>query len=83
MPFQLGALSAGGQADLEDGALAPLRDAEPFGIVQCLLATVGVALERQQSAVRAVTYDVPDLDPSPLALYVSLSGLRALGPAQQ
>ncbi|XP_036309606.1 gasdermin-E [Pipistrellus kuhlii] len=79
----LGALSAGGRADLQDGALAPLRDAERLGTVRRLLAMVGVDLERQQSAARAVTYDVPDLALSPLALYVSLSGLRALGPAQQ
>lgn len=75
------ALSAGGKSDLEDTALAPLRDTERFGIVQRLLATVDINLERQQSAVRAVTYEVHNL--SPLALYVSLTGLRALGRAHE
>ncbi|KAF6085926.1 gasdermin E [Phyllostomus discolor] len=77
----LQALSAGGDPDLDDTALAPLRDAERFGIAQCLLATAGVALERRQSSVKAVTGQVPNI--SPLVLYVSLSGLHALGRAHQ
>lgn len=75
------ALSTGGESDLEDVALAPLRDTERFGIVRRLLATADIDLERRQSAVRAVTCKVPNL--SPLVLYVSLNGLRALGPAHQ
>lgn len=81
VPFQLCALSAGGESDLEDVALAPLRDTERFGIVRRLLATADINLERHQSAVRAVTCKVPNL--SPLVLYVSLNALRALGPAHQ
>ncbi|XP_059568562.1 gasdermin-E isoform X2 [Myotis daubentonii] len=77
----LSALSAGGESDLEDIALAPLRETERFGIVRRLLATADINLERRQSAVRAVTCKVPNL--SPLVLYVSLNGLRALGPAHQ
>ena len=81
MPFQLRALSAGGEPDLEDTALAPLRDTERFGIVQRLLATASLDLERRQSSVKAVTCQVPNV--SPLVLYVSLSGLHALGRAHQ
>ncbi|XP_024418892.2 gasdermin-E [Desmodus rotundus] len=77
----LRALSAGGEPDLEDTALAPLRDTERFGIVQRLLATASVDLERRQSSVKAVTCQVPNI--SPLVLYVSLSGLHALGRAHQ
>ncbi|XP_054420472.1 gasdermin-E [Pteronotus mesoamericanus] len=77
----LRALSAAGESDLEETALAPLRDAERFGIAQRLLATANVTLERQQSSVKAVTCQVPNI--SPLVLYISLSGLHALGRAQQ
>lgn len=77
----LWALSAGGEPDLEDTALAPLRDMEKFGIVQRLLATADINLERRQSAIRAVTGSAPNL--SPLVLYVSLHGLHALGRAHQ
>ncbi|XP_016072537.1 PREDICTED: non-syndromic hearing impairment protein 5 isoform X1 [Miniopterus natalensis] len=77
----LRALSVDGESDLEDTALAPLRDTERFAIVQRLLATAGINLERRQSSVRAVTCRVPNV--FPLVLYVSLHGLRALGRAQQ
>lgn len=80
MPFQLRALSADGGADLEDAALAPLRDAGRFGIVQRLLATADLQLESRQSCVRAATRRVANA--SPLVLYVSLLGLRALGAAR-
>lgn len=80
VPLQLWALSAGGEPDLEDTALAPLRDTEKFGIVQRLLATADINLERRQSAIRAVTGSAPNL--SPLVLYVSLYGLCALGRAR-
>lgn len=75
MPFQLRALSPDGASELEDAALAPLRDAGRFGIVQRLLATADIQLERRQSSVRAVTRRVPNA--SPLVLYISLLGLRA------
>ncbi|KAM7121142.1 gasdermin-E isoform 1-T2 [Molossus nigricans] len=77
----LRALSADGESDLEDSALAPLRDAERFGIVRLLLATADIQLERRQSSVRAVTCRVPNV--FPLVLYISLHGLRALGRARQ
>ncbi|XP_053519590.1 gasdermin-E isoform X2 [Artibeus jamaicensis] len=77
----LHALSTGGDPDLGDTALAPLRDTEQFGIVQRLLATANVTLERRQSSVKAVTCQVPNI--SPLILYISLSGLHALGRARQ
>lgn len=81
MPFQLRALSADGESDLEDAALAPLRDTERFEIVQRLLAAADIRLERRQSSVKAVTYPVPDI--SQLVLYVSLNGLWALGRMHQ
>lgn len=81
MPFQLRALSADGESDLEDAALAPLRDTERFEIVQRLLAAADIRLERRQSSVKAVTYPVPDV--SQLVLYVSLNGLWALGRMHQ
>ncbi|XP_036897177.1 gasdermin-E [Sturnira hondurensis] len=77
----LRALSAGGDPDLGETALAPLRDTERFGIAQRLLATANVNLERRQSSVKAVTCQVPNI--SPLVLYISLSGLHALGRAHQ
>ncbi|EPQ11476.1 Non-syndromic hearing impairment protein 5 like protein [Myotis brandtii] len=73
---KLCALSAGGESDLEDVALAPLRDTERFGIVRRLLATADINLERRQSAVRAVTCKVPNL--SPLVLYPSINSLGCL-----
>lgn len=81
MPFQLRALSADGESDLEDAALAPLRDTERFEIVQRLLAAADIRLERRQSSVKAVTYPVPDV--SQLVLYVSLNGLWALARMHQ
>lgn len=81
MPFQLRALSADGESDLEDAALAPLRDTERFEIVQRLLAAADIRLERRQSSVTAVTYPVPDV--SQLVLYVSLNGLWALARMHQ
>lgn len=80
MPFQLRALSADGESDLEDAALAPLRDAESFGVVRHLLATADIHLERRRSSVKAVTCRVPNV--FPLVLYISLHGLRALGRAR-
>lgn len=81
VPFQLHALSVDGESDLEDAALAPLRDADRFGIVQRLLATADIRLERRQSSVKAVTCKAPNV--SPLVLYISLNGLCALGRARQ
>lgn len=72
-------LSVDGESDLEDAALAPLRDAERFGVVQSLLAAADVNLERRQSSVKAGTCKVPNV--SPLVLYISLNGLCALGRA--
>ncbi|XP_036086307.1 gasdermin-E isoform X2 [Rousettus aegyptiacus] len=77
----LRALSADGESDLEDAALAPLRDTERFEIVQRLLAAADIRLERRQSSVKAVTYPVPDV--SQLVLYVSLNGLWALARMHQ
>lgn len=74
-------LSADGESDLEDAALAPLRNPERFGLVQRLLAAADIDLERQQSSVKAVTCKVPSV--FPLVLYISLSGLCALGRAHQ
>lgn len=74
-------LSADGESDLEDAALAPLRDTERFEIVQRLLAAADINLERQQSSVKAVTCQVPNV--SPLVLYISLNGLWALGRMHQ
>lgn len=81
MPFQLRVLSADGESDLEDAALAPLRDTERFEIVQRLLAAADIHLQRWQSSVKAVTYQVPNV--SQLVLYVSLNGLWALGRMRQ
>lgn len=81
VPFQLRVLSVDGESDLEDAALAPLRDTERFGVVQSLLATADVNLERQQSSVKAGTCKVPNV--FPLVLYISLNGLCALGRACQ
>lgn len=81
VPFQLRVLSVDGESDLEDAALAPLRDAERFGVVQSLLAAADVNLERRQSSVKAGTCKVPNV--SPLVLYISLNGLCALGRAHQ
>ncbi|KAK1334829.1 hypothetical protein QTO34_004399 [Cnephaeus nilssonii] len=55
------ALSAGGKSDLEDTALAPLRDTERFGIVQRLLATVDINLEHNSrlsglSPTKSITF---------------------------
>lgn len=74
-------LSADGESDLEDAALAPLRDPERFELAQRLLAAADIDLERQQSSVKAVTCKVPSV--FPLVLYISLSGLCALGRAHQ
>lgn len=81
MPFQLRVLSADGECDLEDAALAPLRDTERFGVVQRLLATADINVERRQASVKAVTCKVPNV--FPLILYISLNGLCALGKAHQ
>ncbi|KAM4874208.1 gasdermin-E isoform 1-T2 [Thomomys bottae] len=73
----LHALSDDEICDLEDPALAPLKDTERFGIVQRLFALVDINLERMQSSVKAV---IPkDSEVLPLILCISLSGLRALG----
>lgn len=74
-------LSVDGESDLEDAALAPLRDAERFGLVQSLLAAADVNLERRQSSVKAGTCKGPNV--FPLVLYISLNGLCALGRAHQ
>ncbi|NP_001075358.1 gasdermin-E isoform X1 [Equus caballus] len=74
----LHAMSHDGVCDLEDPALAPLKDTERFGVAQRLFASADINLERVQSSVKAVT---PLKDPSvlPLILYISLKGLCALG----
>ncbi|XP_066210345.1 gasdermin-E isoform X1 [Saccopteryx leptura] len=77
----LRALSVDGESDLEDPALAPLRDTERFGLAQRLLATADISLESRQSSVTAVTCPGPNT--VPLVLYVSLHGLCALGRAHQ
>ncbi|XP_008591692.1 PREDICTED: non-syndromic hearing impairment protein 5 [Galeopterus variegatus] len=70
-------LSDEGVADLEDPTLAPLKDTEKFGIVQCLFASADISLERVQSSVRAVILKDPNV--FPLILYITLNGLYALG----
>ncbi|XP_004418969.1 PREDICTED: non-syndromic hearing impairment protein 5 [Ceratotherium simum simum] len=75
----LRALSEDGVSDLEDPALAPLKDTERFGIVQRLFASADINVERQQSSVKAVTPKDPNV--FPLILYISLNGLCALGGA--
>lgn len=74
-------LSADGESDLEDAALAPLRDTERFEIAQRLLAAADIRLGRRQSSVTAVTCPVPNV--SQLVLYISLNGLWALGRRHQ
>ncbi|XP_012576204.1 PREDICTED: non-syndromic hearing impairment protein 5 [Condylura cristata] len=74
--YLLHALSDDGEADLEDPALAPLKDTERFGITQRLFASADMSLERLQSSVKAAVQKDPHL--SPLMLYISLSGLCAL-----
>ncbi|XP_044802673.2 gasdermin-E isoform X3 [Bubalus bubalis] len=76
----LRALSHDGVSDLEDPALAPLKDREKFGIVQRLFAATDINLERMQSSVKAASREDPNV--LPLILYISLSGLCALGRAQ-
>lgn len=74
--YLLDALSDDGVANAEDPALAPLRDAEKFGIVQRLFASADVSLERLQSSVKATVRKDPHI--FPLILYISLNGLRVL-----
>lgn len=74
--YLLDALSDDGVANAEDPALAPLRDAEKFGIVQRLFASADVSLERLQSSVKATVQKDPHI--FPLILYISLNGLRVL-----
>uniref|UniRef100_A0A8C6D3D6 Gasdermin E n=1 Tax=Moschus moschiferus TaxID=68415 RepID=A0A8C6D3D6_MOSMO len=76
----LRALSHDGVSDLEDPALAPLKDREKFGIVQHLFAATDINLERMQSSVKAASREGPNI--LPLILYISLNGLCALGRAQ-
>lgn len=75
----LRALSHDGVSDLEDPALAPLKDREKFGIVQRLFAATDINLERTQSSVKAASREDPNV--LPLILYISLNGLCALGRA--
>ncbi|ELV13636.1 Non-syndromic hearing impairment protein 5 [Tupaia chinensis] len=75
--FLLHALSDAGVSDLEDPTLAPLKDVERFGIVQRLFASADINLERLQSSVKAVILKDPNV--FPLILYITLSGLCALG----
>ncbi|XP_037365241.1 gasdermin-E [Talpa occidentalis] len=74
--YLLHALSDDGVADLEDPALAPLKDTERFGIVQRLFTSADISLERLQSSVKAVVQKEPHI--FPLILYISLNGLCAL-----
>ncbi|KAB0344585.1 hypothetical protein FD754_021511 [Muntiacus muntjak] len=73
-------LSHDGVSDLEDPALAPLKDREKFGIVQRLFAAADINLERMQSSVKAASREDPNV--LSLILYISLSGLCALRRAQ-
>lgn len=77
----LRALSEAGVSDLGDPVLAPLKDAERFGIVQRLFAYVNIDLERLQSSVKASSHQDPHV--LPLILCISLNGLRALGQAPE
>ena len=67
-------------SDLEDPALAPLKDREKFGIVQRLFAATDINLERMQSSVKAASRKDPNV--LSLTLYIGLNGLYALGRAQ-
>lgn len=75
------ALSNDGVADLDDPALALLKDTDRFGIVQRLFASADINLEILQASVKAVTSKDPNV--FPLILYVSLCGLCALGRAHE
>lgn len=81
MSFQLCALSNNGVADLDDPALALLKDTDRFGIVQLLFASADINLEILQASVKAFTLKDPNV--FPLILFVSLSGLCALGRAHE
>ncbi|XP_075414399.1 gasdermin-E [Tenrec ecaudatus] len=73
----LRALSANGSSDLDDPALAPLRDVERFGIAQRLFASAGIRLERVQASVSVSILQDPHF--FPLLLCISLNGLCAQG----
>ncbi|XP_069852177.1 gasdermin-E isoform X2 [Dipodomys merriami] len=75
--YLLHALSDDEISDLEDPALAPLKDTERFGIVQRLFALADINLERMQSSVKAII--LRDSQVLPLILCIALSGLDALG----
>ncbi|XP_020034992.2 gasdermin-E [Castor canadensis] len=79
--YLLHTLSDNGVSDLEDPVLAPLKDTEKFGIVQCLFASCDISLERLQSSVKAVI--LSDSHIFPLILSITLSGLHALGREHQ
>nr|XP_023400115.1 gasdermin-E [Loxodonta africana] len=73
----LHALSDDGLCDLEEPTLAPLKDAERFGLVQRLFALADISLERLQSSMKAVILEHPSV--LPLILCITLNGLYALG----
>ncbi|KAM9216296.1 gasdermin-E [Dugong dugon] len=73
----LRAMSDDGLSNLEDPTLAPLKDAERFGIVQRLFVLADISLERLQSSMKAVILKHPNV--FPLILCITLNGLSALG----
>ncbi|KAM6152547.1 gasdermin-E [Erethizon dorsatum] len=73
----LRALSDDEICDLEDPILAPLKDTERFGIVQRLFVATDINLEQEHSTVKATILKDPHI--FPLILYITLSGLCALG----
>ncbi|XP_052029666.1 gasdermin-E [Apodemus sylvaticus] len=72
----LHALSDDSVCDFQDPTLAPLRDAERFGIVQRLFASADIALERMQFSAKATI--LKDSCVFPLILLITLSGLCTL-----
>nr|XP_002713872.2 gasdermin-E [Oryctolagus cuniculus]XP_008259767.2 gasdermin-E [Oryctolagus cuniculus]XP_051708794.1 gasdermin-E [Oryctolagus cuniculus]XP_051708795.1 gasdermin-E [Oryctolagus cuniculus] len=70
-------LSDGGVSDLGDPALAPLMDTDTFEVAQRLFALADISLQRLQSSVHGAILKDPHV--FPLILYISLSGLCALG----
>lgn len=76
LSFQLHALSDDSVCDFQDPTLAPLRDAERFGIVQRLFASADIALERIQFSAKATI--LKDSCVFPLILLITLSGLCTL-----
>lgn len=76
LSFQLHALSDDSVCDFQDPTLAPLRDAERFGIAQRLFASADIALERMQFSAKATVPKGACI--FPLILLITLSGLCTL-----